>query len=288
VALGLAAALIASVVFGTSAVLQAVGARKAPAAESLDPRLYTRLLQQPAFVAALVLNLVGFVLHLVAVRLLPLFLAQAGIAASLMVTALLAVRVFGDRLVLAEWAAVVAVCVGLALLTAAAGEAGDERATTALNVALALGVMAIAAGAAVATRSTSVLATTLLSMFAGLGFATTAISARLLPELSVLSLLSAPATYVLGAAGALAFLTYSVALQRGAVTAATAPMIVMQTVVPALLGIAVLGDMVRSGWLIGAGFGFVATVAGAVTLARYEGLRAERHSAAAASSSTGA
>jgi hypothetical protein len=64
VALGLAAALIASVVFGTSAVLQAVGARKAPAAESLDPRLYTRLLQQPAFVAALVLNLVGFVLHL--------------------------------------------------------------------------------------------------------------------------------------------------------------------------------------------------------------------------------
>jgi len=73
-------------------------------------------------------------------------------------------------------------------------------------------------------------------------------------------------------------------LQRGAVTAATAPMIVMQTVVPALLGIAVLGDMVRSGWLIGAGFGFVATVAGAVTLARYEGLRAERHSATAASS----
>jgi drug/metabolite transporter (DMT)-like permease len=183
-----------------------------------------------------------------------------------MVTALLAVRVFGDRLVLAEWAAVVAVCVGLALLTAAAGEAGDERATTTLNVALALGVIAIAAGAAVATRSTSVLATTLLSMFAGLGFATTAISARLLPDLSVLSLLSAPATYVLGAAGALAFLTYSVALQRGAVTAATAPMIVMQTVVPALLGIAVLGDMVRSGWLIGAGFGFVATVAGAVTL----------------------
>lgn len=272
-ALGLGAALLAAVVFGASAVLQAAGSRRVPAARRLDPRLFLRLLRQPAFVAAFLLNLVGFVLHLAAIRLLPLFLAQAGIAASLAVTALLAVRVFHDRLVRAEWAAVAAVCVGLALLTAAAGGTGQERASATLNLTLALGVVAIAAAGAAASRSDGGVSTSVLSGLAGLGFATTAVAARTVPGLTPSEVLTAPAAYILPVAGALAFLTYSIALQRGAVTAATAPMIVLQTVTPAVVGVWALGDEVRSGWLAPAVVGLVLTVAGAVTLARYEAVR---------------
>ena len=275
-ALGLGAALLAAVVFGSSAVLQATGARRAPAATGLDLKLLVRLLREPAFVGALLLNLVGFLLHLVSVRLLPLFLAQGGIAASLAVTALLAVRFLRDQLGRAEWLAVLGVCVGLSLLTAAAGQAGEERTTGTINAVLVVTVVGIAIGGAVTTRSNGTASTSLLSVLAGLGFATTAVSARILPDLSPPALLIAPATYVLATAGALAFLLYSVALQRGAVTAATAPMIVMQTVTPALVGVLVLGDEVRSGWLAAAAVGLVSTVAGAVTLARYEGLRNRR------------
>jgi len=273
VALGLGAALLAAVVFGSSAVLQAVGSRRVETAQGLDPRLYLQLLRQPAFVAAFVLNLAGFVLHLVAIRLLPLFLAQAGIAASLAVTALLAVLVFHDRLVRAEWAAVAAVCVGLALLTAAAGATGEERATATLDLTLAVGVVVIAAVGAAVSRSRSGASATVLSVLAGLGFATTAVAARAVPAISVSEVLAAPAVYILPIAGALAFLLYSVALQRGAVTAATAPMIVLQTVTPAVVGVWALGDEVRSGWLAPAAVGLVLTVAGAVTLARYEAVR---------------
>ncbi len=278
--LGLAAALLAAVVFGGSAVLQAVGSRRVPTAHALDPRLLGRLLRQPAFVAAIALNLVGFVLHLVAIRLLPLFLAQAGIAASLSITALLAVRVFRDRLVRAEWLAVVGVCVGLALLTAAAGAAGEERANDTLNLALAIAVATLIAVGAVAGRGAGAAATMVLSGLAGLGFATTALAARLLPTASLSAVLTAPAAYLLPVAGALAFLLYSLALQRGAVTAATAPMIVLQTVAPAVVGVWVLGDEVRTGWLVPAAVGLVMTVAGAVTLARYEAARDRAREAA--------
>ncbi len=275
-AVGLGAALLAAAVFGSAALLQAAGARRVPSASGLHPRLLLLLLRRPAFVAAVLLNIVGFLLHLVAVRLLPLFLAQAGIAVSLAVTALLAVQVLGDPLGPAEWLAVAGVCAGLALLTAAAGPAGDSGPSGRVALGLAAGLVLLIAVGAAAARRPGTASTALLSALAGLGFATTAVSARLLPDLSPAAVLVAPATYLLAIAGALAFLLYSVALQRGEVTAATTPMIVMQTVAPSLVGVLALGDAVRPGWLGAAGAGLVLTVAGGGVLARYDGLRQRR------------
>ena len=271
--LGLAAALAAAGVFGGSAILQAIGSRRVADDSGLSPRTAALLLRQPAFLAALVLNLLGFLLHLVAVRLLPLFLAQAGIAASLAVTALLAMRIFHDQLSRIDWAAIAAVCVGLALLTAAAGQTGQERATTAMTVTLYAVAAGMVVGGLVATRLRGPVAAGGLSLLAGLGFANTALSARLLPELTVSSVLGSPVAYALPLSGALAFLLYSLALQRSSVTVATAPMIVVQTAGPAIVGVLLLGDAVRSGWAASALVGFVLTAAGAVALVRFEGVR---------------
>ena len=271
--LGLAAALAAAGVFGCSAILQAIGSRRVANDSGLSARTAALLLQQPAFLAALLLNLLGFLLHLVAVRLLPLFLAQAGIAASLAVTALLAMRIFHDRLSRVDWAAIAAVCVGLALLTAAAGQTGQQRATAAMTVTLFAVAAVMVVGGLVATRMRGPVAAGGLSLLAGLGFANTALSARLLPELTVTSVLSAPVAYALPLSGALAFLLYSLALQRSSVTVATAPMIVVQTAGPAIVGVLLLGDAVRSGWALGALAGFVLTAVGAVALVRFEGVR---------------
>jgi len=271
--LGLAAALAAAVVFGGSSILQAVGSRRVSSSSGFHVRTVGRLLRQPAFVAAVLLNLLGFVLHLIAVRALPLFLAQAGIAASLAVTALLAVRFFHDRLSSAEWGAVAAVCLGLALLTAAAGETGEDRATGPMSVALFAVVAVMVAGGLAASRARGLASAAVVSLLAGLGFANTALAARLLPELSVSSVLGSPVAYALPLSGVLAFLLYSLALQRSSVTVATAPMIVLQTALPAVVGMLLLGDMVRSGWAVGALVGFVLTAAGSVALVRFEGVR---------------
>ncbi|CAN5717996.1 hypothetical protein BH24ACT11_BH24ACT11_07860 [soil metagenome] len=278
-ALGLGAALLSAVVFGSAAMLQASGARQVPTARHLDPWMLVRLLRQPAFVAAVLCNIAGFLLHLVAIRELPLFLAQAAIAISLAITALLAVRIFGDPLTAPECAAVAAVCVGLALLTAASGQTGGQSGAGPLPAGMLAGLLVVAGLGAVAARSPGGLATSVLSASAGVCFATTAIAARLLPALSPAAVLTAPAAYLLLAAGPMGFLLYSVALQRGAVTAATAPMIVIQTAVPALLGVWVLGDAIRAGWHLPVAVGLVCTLVGAVSLARYDGLRTQSRAA---------
>jgi drug/metabolite transporter (DMT)-like permease len=270
VLLGLGAALGAAVLYGIAAVLQAAGARQVRTASRLDPRVLLQLMRRPPAVVALVLMLTGFLLHLLAVRLVPLFLAQAGIAASLVVTALLAVTWFGERLRRREWTAVGAVFGGLVLLSASAGDVGSSGAGR-IPWLLFLGIAVIAALGWVTSRSRSAAATAVLGLLAGFGYAVVGISARVLPDLHPSGLVGSPATYTLGLGGVLAFLLYSVALQRGAVTLATTPMIVTQTVTPAAVGVLLLGDGVRPGWQLGAVVGFGLTVMAAAALVRFEG-----------------
>ena len=84
-----------------------------------------------------------------------------------------------------------------------------------------------------------------------------------------MSWLRSPATYALAVAAAVAMLTYSTALQRGTVTQATAPLVVGETVAPALVGLLLLGDEPRQGWGWVATVGFAMAVGGAVSLARH-------------------
>ena len=68
------------------------------------------------------------------------------------------------------------------------------------------------------------------------------------------------------ALGLVAFWLYSLALSRTGVAAATGALIVLQTFVPAAIGIAFLGDAVRDGWWPAIAAGLVLGVGGAVAL----------------------
>lgn len=272
--IGLLCALAAAVLFGVAAVLQAAGARRVPLSSGLDPRVLLRILQYPTAVLALVLLLSGFGLHLVAVRMLPLFLAQAGIAVSLVVSALLAVAVFGERLTRLEWSAIGAVFAGLMLLAASSGHVGAYGAPW-LPAAL-LGALVVTAVLAwPASRNRTTLSSAVLGVLSGFAYAIVGIAARLLPGWTLGELAGSLVTYVLCLSGLLAFFLYSLALQRGAVTAATTPLIVTQTVAPSAVGLLLLGDGIRPGWIVGAGIGFTLTVAAASALVRFEGAPAE-------------
>jgi drug/metabolite transporter (DMT)-like permease len=275
VLLGLSAALIAAVLYGVAAILQAAGARQVATTDGLDPRTAGQLLRRPTFLGALAMTMFGFLFHLLAIRTVPLFLAQAGIAVSLVVTALLAVRLFGDRLSPVEWTAVGAVVVGLVLLSASAGEAGTARSRAGLTGTL-YGVLALmVAGGYLASRSAGTFASAALGLLGGLGYAVVGVSSRLLPDFMIGDLVRSPATYSLCLGGGLAFFLYSLALQRGSAIAATTPLIATQTVAPAVVGVLLLDDQVRSGWWPGALLGFAITAAAAIVLVRFEGVRAE-------------
>jgi len=275
--LGLGAALGAAVLFGVGAIMQAVGSRKVPTESELNPRRFggfvVALLRQPAFLGALALNLAGFGLHFVALRLLPLYLAQAGIAVSLVVTALLATRLMSDQLSALEWSAVAGVVVGLGLLAVSAGDAGAAAEHHGLTIGIIVGLITIAVLGALASRSQHGVSTALLGLLAGLGYAGVAISARLLQDGSLSELFHSPTLYTLPISGALAFILYSLALQRGSVTLATTPMIALQTITPAAVGVFVLNDAVRAGWWPAAIIGFALSAAGSVVLVRFESVK---------------
>jgi drug/metabolite transporter (DMT)-like permease len=267
--LGLSAALSAAVVFGFAAVLQARAVRHVEAPDT--GRLLLRLLREPLFLTSVALSIGGFCLHLVAVRTIPLYLAQAGIAGSLAVTALLAVALIHERLTTADWTAVAAITVGLAVLAIASGDIGEDDLPAGFMLGLFIGILVLVLLGTAVSRSQGPYVASALGVLAGLGFAGSGLAARALPGLTPAELWDSPATYALPVYGALAYGLYSLALRRGSVTEATGPMIVLQTVTPALVGLAWLGDQVRDGWAAVAVVGFVLTCAGAVALARFEG-----------------
>lgn len=250
--IGLLAALGAAVIFGISAVVQAIAAR--------DHGLFSRLMMLVGLT-----YVIGWTLHLVAISRLPLYLAQVGIALSLVVTVVIAAKVVHEPLAPRHWIAITGMVIGLAMLVGAAGPVGhhlfDTNRTLALYVALAV----TAALGLVARRLSGELSGVLLGALGGIAYSGSPIATRSLvdPAWDLTTLAPALTIFLFGLLG---FWLYSLALTRCSVTAATAPLVLLETVIPALVGLTVFGDGVRSGWSVVALIGFVVSVTGALVL----------------------
>lgn len=270
---GLAGALAAAAAYGAATVLQAVAVRSTARVDRLEPRLLLRLLRSVPYVVGLALDALGFLLSLAALRALPLFVVEAVLASSLAFTAVLG-RVF-LRLELRswEWSGVAAVTVGLAALglSAAPQHPAHLPAVGRVTLVVAAGLLVVLAWlVARAVPSGPAQGAAALGAVAGLGYAVVGVGARVLVHpTSLAGLAGDPATWAIVVAGPLSVLVYAQALQRGAVTAATAAVVVTETLLPAIVGIVLLGDRPRHGLVGAAVAGFVLTVGGALVLTRY-------------------
>lgn len=261
--LGLLAALAAAVGYGSGSVLQASATRH---------RSGLRVLLQPLYLAGLVLDLLGWLLSLVALRSLPLFAVQSLLAGSLVVTVVLARVMLGVRLRTADRVAVVAVVGALTVLALAAGEQPATAPPSGFTGTVLAAAVVLAIGVAVAHRAGGAV---LLATLGGLGYSGAALAARgahggtsgwqvLLQPLAL-------AIAVFGVAGALAFVR---SLETGAVGPAMALISVIEVVVPGAVGVLVLGDGFRSGWAVPTAAAVVVALAGCVVLAGSPGQRA--------------
>ena len=285
--LSLLGAVAAAVCFGVASVLQALAARQTAVGEGVDPRLLVRLLGRLPFLLGVGLDLLGFVAELAALRSLPLFVVQAAIAANLAVTAVVAVRVLHVRLSRTEWAAVAAVCAGLALLGLASGHEHPAHVSVRFRFVLLGCVVAIAAVGMLAGRFHGQVRSVALGLAAGLGFGFVAVGSRVVTSLAPLDLLRDPATYAVAGGGIVAMLFFATALQRGSVTTTTGSVVVAETLMPALVGLLLLGDGTRHGYAWVAVAGFAMAVAGALVLARFGEPPAEPTSPEPAPASSG-
>lgn len=255
--LGLLGAFGAAVLYGVGTVLQSVAVRASSGRRSAG-----------LYAGGLLLDAVGFLTSLAALRSLPLFVVQSAIASSVAVTALLAVVFLGSHLGRIEVAALGAVVVGLAALAAVARE-GRVAALDGTGVALLLaGLAPVVLVGFIGSRLRGRAAAPVLALVAGLGFGGTGVSARVLrlPQPWWRGV-AEPVLWSLVGYSLAGLVCYALALQRGSVTSVAAVTFTVETVVPAVIGLAWLGDMVRPGGTVVAVPAFVLTLAGCLRLA---------------------
>jgi drug/metabolite transporter (DMT)-like permease len=273
VTLALGAVLVSAACAGTANILQARAARRVAPSAGLRPDLLVRLLGSTGYRAALVLIATGMLLAIYALRVLPVFLVQAGRAASLGITAVLSIWMLGIRPRRYEVAAVAAVAVGLVVLAWSTGPQVAPPVADAPRLVL-LGLLAAVALAAWWVSRAGVRAADsglALAVAAGLSYAVLAVAARLLRGLAPATLVTDPAAWTMALAGALGLLLTATALQRASAVSATAAIVGSETLVAALLGVLLCGDRPAPGSTAYAVAGFVAITSGALTLARFGG-----------------
>lgn len=303
--IGVVAAILAALAYGTASVLQARGARDAEQSVQLEPLQSEPLQSEPlqrealqpghaeagtgtrisapslrstitamltvSFLAGMALDALGFVGSLVSARLAPLFLSQTIISANLIVTAVLAVFVLDTRPSRRDWIAIGVVVVSLVVLGISAAGEGHRHDGVGLHWAVlgvGLGLLVIGV-VAIRSMSGPVIALT-AGILGGVLFGVMAVAVRVadgIDPFELGSLLTDPAVYAIVVCGVGGFYLFTVALQSGSVNGAAAALVVGETVVPGVIGILALGDATRPGWGLIAACAFVAAVAGAVTVA---------------------
>jgi drug/metabolite transporter (DMT)-like permease len=271
----LIAGVVAALCYGVASVIQAVAVRDASnrdsevAGSGVDPGLLPRMLHQWRFVASIVIDSLGFIAQLIALQRLPLFAVQAMVAANLAVIAVLTMLVLGVTLSWREWLAVTGVVAGVGLLGSSAGAEGASQAGLVFKVALLVATAVLGGCGLAAARLPDPARTLVLGAVAGFGYGVLGIAARVLNGFEPLTLLRDPAAYAVVAAGIVSFVFYASALEGGRVTVATAAVVLTETLPPAVIGVAFLGDKTRPGLGPVAVIGFVLAVASAVMLAKF-------------------
>lgn len=232
--MGVSAALLGALVFGVIAAVQASAIRR-------------HGLRSPMMLVVLAGYLVGWGLHLVAIARLPLYLAQVGVGTSLIVSALIASFVMGESLRSIHWTAIIAMVGGLGVLALASGDVGTSHFTDTTTIVLYSLLVTTSLSGWLAWRWQHPLSGILLAVLSGFAYGISPIATRALVDFTW-DLNSYATAVSIGLFGSLGFVLYSLAFQRTSVTAATAPQTLLQTAIPAAVGIALFDDQVRNGW----------------------------------------
>jgi drug/metabolite transporter (DMT)-like permease len=273
-ALGIAAAVAASLLYNTSIALQALEAREVPSEHGLRPSLLGRLVRNRRWLGATALGLLGWPFEIAALLLAPLTVVQPCLASGLLLLLWLGATRLGESPGRRELLAVAAIVIGIVGVAWAAPERSTDHAGTAA-IALALVLVALPAFAPYALRSSlsrhprrlGLLAT----VAAGCGYAWTAVASKLLTDELAGGVLLVAALWLATAAASegLALLSEMSALQRRPATHVAPTMFAVQVLLPVLLA-PLIFDESWSGTPLG-GAGLVAfmvlAVAGTTLLA---------------------
>lgn len=234
--IGLAAALISSVLYNAGVAFQAYEARQTPAEHALRLSLLADLARRPFWLVGLACVILGWLLQGASLLAAPLTLVQPTLAAGLVVLLLAGTRYLGETVGRREVVAVVAITIGVAGLTLAAPR-GPQSPINEPLLELALAVFALAALAPYLVRSRSARHAGLVVFSAGLAYAWCGLSTNLAADALSRGALAPLVLWVASTAvaGGLGLLSEMTALQTRSAIRVFPIVLVVQIVVAVLL-----------------------------------------------------
>jgi len=257
IALGIVAAIGASLLYNASIAFQALEAREVPGEHSLRPSLIGKLVRNKRWLGATALGFAGWPLEIAALLLAPLTVVQPCLASGLILLLWLGVKRLGEKPGGREFLAVAAIVAGVAGVALAAPDRTTDHAGAAA-IALALCLVAVPIAAPYLLRARfrhsphsrgvnigSVAGIgTLTVISAGCGYAWTAIASKLLTdELAAGAVVVAVAWLATAAASeGLALLSEMSALQQRPATHVAPTMFAVQVLIPVLLAPLIFGE----------------------------------------------
>jgi drug/metabolite transporter (DMT)-like permease len=271
VALGLALALLASLLFNGGLVLQALEARREPPALSLRLALVIVLLRRRRWVAGLALGLLGVLPQVLALQLAPFVVVQPALVVGLLLVLATGSRILGEHVRLQEWAGVVAIIAGVALIAIGSPQHVEAHRGGATVVAV-FAVLVAGALLPFFLRGRRADTATLVMVASGAGFAATNIATKLFSDdVGLRHDLSAAAWFVITfAVGVAATITGMTAFQRARATVVVPVTTAVQTFLPVALEPLFLRERWGSAVLLGVplAVGLALTCAGTIAVAR--------------------
>jgi hypothetical protein len=233
---GIVAALVASALFNLGIALQALEARKAPAALALRVSLLRRLLKRPRWLLGWGLGLAGIGPQVLALAVAPFVVVQTSLAMGLLLLLWIGSRNLGEHVGAAEVAGVVAIIVGVALVAAGAPHHAETHRGSIAVVAV-VAALTVPSVLPFLVRGTRIDGTWLVLVACGTGFAATNIATKLLSDdLGRGHLWQASAWAAAGLAlGIAATITNMTAFQRCAATVVVPVTTMLQTFLPIVL-----------------------------------------------------
>ena len=253
---------------GAAAILEKVGVGKEQPVTSSHPGLLWKLRNNPPYLIGIVLDLLAWLLTLFAVHNLPLFVVEPIIACSVIVTVLIEYFLFSYRLSLKFLAYLLAIVVGLVLLTIVAT---PERATTisyATRWAIILTLLILAVIGSLFCTIQKRYATFIIAAISGLAFGGVAIAGRAIVfSHPYFHLIYNPLLWVIAGYGLLGILFFTIALQRASATVVNATMIACETLFPIFIGLIFLGDHPRDNLWALVALGITFTFSGTILIA---------------------
>jgi drug/metabolite transporter (DMT)-like permease len=241
-ALGVAAACMASLLYDLGLAMQALEAREVPAEHSLRLSLLGRLLRRPLWLGGTVVALLGFPLQVLALGWAPLTVVQPALAVGLLLLLAIGVRRLGEHVGRREVTATLAIVAGVTGIALAAPEHTTHHAGGA-TLAAGLGALGLLCLLPYARRSKAG-GSFAVALAAGGAYAWSGISSKLLADQLSSGTALAAAVWLVATAlvAGLGMLSEMTALQRHPATRVAPAVFSVQVVVPVLLAPALGGE----------------------------------------------